>query len=60
MNNEAIKNAKRVFGSVKKYIEFKEDWDEARNNIRNYSSSNPKIIFNDRERCKKINDTKRN
>lgn len=50
MNNEAIENAKRVFGSVTKYIEFKEEWDDARNSIRNYSVNNPKIIFYDRER----------
>lgn len=50
MNNEAIENAKRVFGSVSKYIEFKEEWDNARNSIRNYSPKNPKIIFNDREK----------
>ena len=50
MNNEAIENAKRVFASVTKYIEFKEEWDNARNSIRNYSPKKPKIIFNDRER----------
>ena len=50
MNNEAIKNAKRVFTSVTKYIEFKEEWDNARNSIRNYPSKNPKIIFYDREK----------
>ena len=50
MNNEAIENAKRVFGSVTKYIEFKEEWDNARNSIRNYSPNNPKIIFFDREK----------
>ena len=51
MNNEATKNAKRVFNSVTKYLEFKEEWDNARNSIRNYSPNNPKIIFYDRERC---------
>lgn len=60
MNNEAIKNVKRVFGSVTKYIEFKEEWDNARNSIRNYSPKNPKIIFLDREKGVKIDDTKRN
>ena len=50
MNNEAIENAIRVFGSVTKYIEFKEEWDNARNSIRNYSPKNPKIIFHDREK----------
>ena len=50
MYNEAIKNAKRVFGSVTKYLEFKEEWDNARNSIRNYSPKNPKIIFHDREK----------
>lgn len=53
MNNEAIENARRVFGSVTKYIEFREEWDEARNNIRNYSPNNPKIIFNDRKKERK-------
>lgn len=53
MNNEAIKNAKRVFGSVTKYIKFKEEWDEARNNIRNYSPNKPKIIFNNRKKERK-------
>ena len=51
MNNEVIENARRVFGSVTKYFEFKEQWDKARNSIRNYSPNNPKIIFYDRERC---------
>lgn len=50
MNNEAIENAKRIFNSVKKYLEFDEEWDKARNSIRNYSTKNPKIIFYDRER----------
>ena len=50
MNNETIKNAKRVFTSVTKYLEFEEKWDDARNNIRNYTPKSPKIIFNDRER----------
>ena len=53
MNNEAIENAKRVFGSVTKYIEFKEEWDNTRNSIRNYSPNTPKIIFNDREESDK-------
>ena len=53
MNNEAIENAKRAFGSVTKYIEFKEEWDNARNDIRNYSSKKPKIIFNERKEIKK-------
>ncbi len=53
MNNEAIENAKRVFGSVTKYIEFKEEWDKARNSIRNYSPNNPKIIFYDEKRSDK-------
>lgn len=52
MNNEAIKNAKRVFGSVTKYKKFKEEWDNARNCIRNYSPKSPKIIFNDRKGVK--------
>ena len=60
MNNEAIENARRVFGSVSKYIKFKEEWDEARNNIRNYSPNNPKIIFYDKEKGVKIDDAKRN
>ena len=60
MNNEAIKNAKRVFNSVTKYLEFKEEWNKARNSIRNYSPKNPKIIFLDREKGVKIDDTKRN
>lgn len=59
MNNEAIENAKRIFNSIKNYLEFDEEWDEARNNIRNYSPNNPKIIFYDRERSEE-NDTKRN
>lgn len=50
MNKEAIENAKRVFGSVTKYIEFKKEWDNARNSIRNYATKKPKIIFNDREK----------
>ena len=50
MNNEAIENAKRVFGSVTKYIEFKEEWDNNRNSIRNYLPKSPKIIFHDREK----------
>ena len=50
MNNETMKNAKRIFNSVKNYLEFEEEWDEARNNIRNYSPNNPKIIFYDREK----------
>ena len=50
MNNEAIKNAKRLFGSVTKYLKFEEEWDDARNNIRNYTPKSPKIIFNDREK----------
>ena len=53
MNNETIENAKRVFGSVTKYIEFKEEWDSTRNSIRNYSPKNPKIIFNDGKEIKK-------
>ena len=52
MNNETIENAKRVFGSVTKYIEFDEEWDKARNSIRNYSPKNPKIIFYDRKGVK--------
>ena len=59
MSNETIKNARRIFNSVKKYLEFEEQWDKARNSIRNYSPNNPKIIFYDRER-REINDTKRN
>ena len=53
MNNETIENAKRIFNSVKQYLEFDKEWDEARNNIRNYSPKKPKIIFYDRERCEK-------
>ena len=60
MNSEAIENAKRVFGSVTKYIKFKEEWDNARNSIRNYSPKKPKIIFYDREKRSEIDDTKRN
>lgn len=50
MNGEAIENAKRLFGSVKNYIEFKDEWDKVRNSIRNYSPNKPKIIFYDREK----------
>ena len=50
MNNETIKNTKRVFSSVTKYIKFKEEWDNAINSIRNYSPKSPKIIFYDREK----------
>ena len=60
MNNEAIENARRVFGSVTKYIEFKEEWDNARNSIRNYSPKNPKIIFNDKRKGVNLYDAKRN
>lgn len=59
MNNEAIEKGKRVFTSVKKYLEFKKEWDNARNSIRNYSPKNPKIIFYDRKGSE-INDTERN
>ena len=45
MNNETIGNAKRIFNSIKSYLEFDEEWDKARNSIRNYSPKNPKIIF---------------
>lgn len=51
MNNETIKNARRIFNTIKNYLEFDEEWDKARNSIRNYSPNNPKIIFYDRERC---------
>lgn len=49
MNNETIKNTKRIFGNFKKYLEFDEEWDRVRNCIRNYTPKNPKIIFYDRE-----------
>ena len=52
MNNETMKNARRIFNSIKNYLEFDEEWDKARNSIRNYSPNNPKIIFYDRERSK--------
>lgn len=50
MNNETMKSVKRIFSSVKNYLEFDEEWDRVRNSIRNYSPNNPKIIFYDRER----------
>ena len=50
MYNETMKNARRIFNSIKNYLEFDEEWDKARNNIRNYSPNNPKIIFYDREK----------
>ena len=50
MNKETKKNAKRLFNTIKNYLKFEEEWDKARNSIRNYSPKNPKIIFNDREK----------
>lgn len=50
MNNETIENAKRMFNGIKNYLEFNEEWDKARNSIRNYSPKNPKIIFRYREK----------
>ena len=50
MNNETMKNARRIFNSIKNYLEFDEEWDKARNSIRNYSPNTPKIIFYDREK----------
>ena len=60
MNNEAIKNAKRIFNSISKYLEFAEEWDKVRNSILNYSPNNPKIIFYDREEGAMNNDAERN
>ena len=60
MNSETMKNAKRIFNSINKYLEFDEEWDKARNSIRNYSPKNPKIIFYDREKGVLNNETKRN
>ena len=60
MNNETIENAKRIFNSIKSYLEFDEEWNSARNSIRNYSPNNPKIIFYDREKGVMNNDAERN
>lgn len=60
MNNETIENAKRIFTSIKNYLKFDGEWDEARNSIRNYSVKNPKIIFYDREKRSETDDAKRN